>query len=56
VLVRIVRDPRGIKAAELFERAADRGELPRGADLELAADLLAGDRLADRIVAAVTSG
>jgi AcrR family transcriptional regulator len=74
VLARTVRDPRRAKAAELFERAADRGELPRETDRELSADLLAGalywrlavlqltvdddycDRLADRIVAAITSG
>jgi AcrR family transcriptional regulator len=74
VLARTVRDPRRAKAAELFERAAHRGELPRETDLELSADLLAGalywrlavlqlavdddycDRLADRIVAAITSG
>jgi Tetracyclin repressor-like, C-terminal domain len=73
---RIVPDmpAEAIRNPELFERAADRGELPRGADLDLSADLLAGalywrlavlqlavdddycDRLADRIVAAGTSG
>jgi AcrR family transcriptional regulator len=74
VLAQTVREPRRIKAAELFERAQARGELPRDADLELSMDLLAGalywrlavmqlpvgddycDRLADRIVAAVTAG
>jgi AcrR family transcriptional regulator len=72
VLAQTVREPRRIKAVELFERAAARGELPRDADLDLAMDLLGGalyfrlivtqlpvgddycDRLADRIVAAVT--
>ncbi len=73
VLAQAVREPRRIKAVELFERAAARGELPQDADLDLAMDLLGGalywrlavlqlpagndycDRLADRIVAAVTA-
>jgi AcrR family transcriptional regulator len=73
VLARTVREPRRLKAVELFERAVARGELPPETDLELSMDLLAGplywrlsvmglpvddaycDRLADRIVAAVTT-
>ncbi|MDT5401983.1 MAG: hypothetical protein QOK33_5214 [Mycobacterium sp.] len=42
VLAQTVREPRRIKAAELFERAAARGELPPDTDLELSMDLLAG--------------
>lgn len=42
VLASTVREPRRLKAVELFERAAARGELPRDADLDLALDLLAG--------------
>jgi hypothetical protein len=42
VLAQTVREPRRIKAAELFERAVARGELPPDTDLELSMDLLAG--------------
>ena len=42
VLARTVREPRRIKAAELFERAMARGELPPDTNLDLSMDLLAG--------------
>ncbi|WP_232374989.1 TetR/AcrR family transcriptional regulator [Mycolicibacterium mengxianglii] len=42
VLAEHVREPRRAKAAELFERALSRGELPPGTDITLAMDLLAG--------------
>ena len=42
VLAEHVRDPRRAKAAELFERAVRRGELPPDTDVTLAMDLLAG--------------
>jgi AcrR family transcriptional regulator len=42
VLAECVREPRRAKAAELFERAIGRGELPPGTDVTLAMDLLAG--------------
>jgi AcrR family transcriptional regulator len=42
VLAEHVRDPRRAKAAELFERAVGRRELPPDTDLTLAMDLLAG--------------
>ncbi len=42
VLAEHVREPRRAKAAELFERALRRGELPPGTDITLAMDLLAG--------------
>src|SRR5882724_7901658 len=38
----IVREPRRLKAVELFERAVQRGELPAGTNLELSMDVLAG--------------
>ena len=41
-LTESLRGPRRAKAAELFERAIGRGELPAGTDLDLAMDLLAG--------------
>lgn len=37
-----LRDPRRAKAAELFERAIGRGQLPPDTDVDLAMDLLAG--------------
>src|SRR6476620_6507642 len=42
VLAEYVREPRRAKAAELFERAVHRGELPPDTDITLAMDLLAG--------------
>lgn len=42
VLAEHVREPRRAKAAELFERAVRRGELPADTDITLAMDLLAG--------------
>jgi AcrR family transcriptional regulator len=42
VLGEHVREPRRIKAAELFTRAVERGQLPVGTDFDLALDLLAG--------------
>jgi hypothetical protein len=42
VLARTVREPRRIKAAELVERAARRGELPPGTDIDMSLDLVAG--------------
>jgi AcrR family transcriptional regulator len=42
VLAECVREPRRAKAAELFERAIGRGELPPDTDVTLAMDLLAG--------------
>ncbi|OPX07222.1 TetR/AcrR family transcriptional regulator [Mycobacterium sp. AT1] len=42
VLAEHVRDPRRAKAAELFERAVRRGELPPHTDLTVAMDLIAG--------------
>jgi AcrR family transcriptional regulator len=42
VLGELVREPRRAKAAELFDRAVRRGELPGGTDVGLAMDLLAG--------------
>jgi len=42
VLAETVREPRRIKAADLFERAAKRGDLPAGTNVELSMDLLAG--------------
>jgi AcrR family transcriptional regulator len=42
VLATAVREPRRAKAAELFERAIRRGELPAGTDIGLAMDLMAG--------------
>jgi AcrR family transcriptional regulator len=41
-LTESLRGPRRAKAAELFERAIGRGELPAGTDVDLAMDLLAG--------------
>ncbi|HUO39776.1 MAG TPA: TetR/AcrR family transcriptional regulator [Mycobacterium sp.] len=41
-LLQTVRNPRRIKAALLFERAVDRGELPDTTDIEMAMDFLAG--------------
>jgi AcrR family transcriptional regulator len=42
VLADCVREPRRAKAAELFERALRRGELPPDTDITVAMDLLAG--------------
>lgn len=42
VLGEAVREPRRAKAAELFERAVRRGELPPETDIGLAMDLMAG--------------
>jgi AcrR family transcriptional regulator len=42
VLAGTVREPRRLKAVELFERAVQRGELPAGTNLELSMDMLAG--------------
>ncbi|GHF67985.1 TetR family transcriptional regulator [Kitasatospora xanthocidica] len=42
VLLGAVRDTRRGKAAQLLERAVERGELPAGTDREIALDLLAG--------------
>jgi AcrR family transcriptional regulator len=42
VLGEHVREPRRIKAAELFTRAVERGQLPVGTDPDLALDLMAG--------------
>jgi AcrR family transcriptional regulator len=42
VLGQSVAEPRRAKAAELFERAIRRGELPADTDVDLAMDLLAG--------------
>jgi AcrR family transcriptional regulator len=42
VLGEAVREPRRAKAAELFERAIRRGELPPETDIGLAMDLMAG--------------
>ncbi|MDX1874142.1 TetR/AcrR family transcriptional regulator [Mycolicibacterium sp. 120266] len=42
VLGEHVREPRRIKAAELFNRAVERGQLPVGTDPDLALDLMAG--------------
>jgi hypothetical protein len=64
-----VREPRRAKAAQLFERAVRRGELPPNTDVELAMDLLAGplywrlavmqvevgDDYCDRLAAAVVA-
>ena len=41
-LTESLREPRRAKAAELFERAIGRGELPADTDVSLAMDLLAG--------------
>jgi AcrR family transcriptional regulator len=41
-LLETVRDPRRAKAAQLVQRAVDRGELPADTDLELCLDFLAG--------------
>ncbi|OCB60096.1 TetR family transcriptional regulator [Mycobacterium vulneris] len=37
-----IREPRRLKAAQLFERARQRGEIADGADIELALDMLGG--------------
>ncbi|MDT5103105.1 MAG: hypothetical protein QOI25_618 [Mycobacterium sp.] len=42
VLAETVREPRRIKATELFERAAQRGELADDTDLDPSLDMLAG--------------
>jgi AcrR family transcriptional regulator len=42
VLAGTVREPRRIKAVELFERAVRRGELPADVNLQLSMDMLAG--------------
>lgn len=42
VLAEHVREPRRVKAAELFTRAIARGQLPAGTDPDIAMDLLAG--------------
>jgi AcrR family transcriptional regulator len=42
VLGQAVGEPRRAKAAVLFERAIDRGELPPDTDVDMAMDLLAG--------------
>src|SRR6478752_3108147 len=37
-----VREPRRIKAIQLLERARDRGEIPKNADVEVVLDMIAG--------------
>jgi AcrR family transcriptional regulator len=41
-LLATVRDPRRARAAEMIERAVERGELDRSVDVETAMDMLAG--------------
>jgi AcrR family transcriptional regulator len=41
-LLHAVRTPRRAKAATLFRRATERGELPAGSDVEMCMDLVAG--------------
>ncbi len=69
VLAECVREPRRAKAAELFQRALRRGELPPDADITVAMDLLAGplywrqsvmqvpvdDEYCDRLAAAIVA-
>jgi AcrR family transcriptional regulator len=41
-LIEQIRDPRRVRAGQIIQRAIDRGELSRQADISLALDLLAG--------------